>query len=500
MGVDAVRVAVDQAHAVQAEPPRPLYREMPPGEPFPAESLGPLCRDAAMGIHERVQAPIGICAQSVLAVASLASQGHADIELPTGQTRPSSLFLVTVAASGERKTSCDNEAASAVRAREEALRAAHAESVGGYLNARDAWKKAREDAMRKGKGDARAIRSALDALGPEPEAPRHPLLTAPEPTFEGLTRALAIGQPSIGIFSAEGGQFVGGHGMSDEAKLRTAAGLSSIWDGEPIKRVRAGDGVMVLAGRRVSLHLMMQPDVAASLLGDRVLADQGLLSRLLVSAPESMAGRRLWREPGAEYAHAIKRFGERALGLLESPLTYANGTRDELIPRALPLSRPARQLWIAFADHVERQIGPGGPLEAVRGFANKAAEHAARLAAVLCVLEHASALDVDEECMARGIVLAQHYLGEALRLAEAARIDPGLRRARQLLDWLQRSWGEPAVSLPDIYQLGPAGFRDKKSARAAVEILVEHGWLLALADGAVTRGVRRRDAWGLVRT
>ena len=36
----------------------------------------------------------------------------------------------------------------------------------------------------------------------------------------------------MGIFAAEGGQFIAGH-----AKLRTAAGLSALWDVEPIKRV-----------------------------------------------------------------------------------------------------------------------------------------------------------------------------------------------------------------------------------------------------------------------
>src|SRR5215470_17211839 len=105
------------------------------------------------------------------------------------------------------------------------------------------------------------------------------MLTCPDPTYEGLCRLLAEGQPSIGIFAAEAGQFIGGHGLSDDAKLRTAAGLSAAWDGEPIKRVRAGDGVMVLSGRRIALHLLAQPDVAASLLSDRVLTDQGLLSR-----------------------------------------------------------------------------------------------------------------------------------------------------------------------------------------------------------------------------
>jgi hypothetical protein len=53
------------------------------------------------------------------------------------------------------------------------------------------------------------------------------------------------------------------HGMSDDAKLRTAAGLSFLWDGEPLNRMRAGDGAMVMPGRRLAIHLMAQPDVAA---------------------------------------------------------------------------------------------------------------------------------------------------------------------------------------------------------------------------------------------
>ena len=108
---------------------------------------------------------------------------------------------------------------------------------------------------------------------------------------------LAIGQPSMGIFSGEGGQFIGGHGMREEAKLRTSAALSIMWDGTPIRRVRAGDGAVLLPGRRLALHLMVQPDVGNMLLSDSLLADQGLLSRLLVTAPPSAAGSRFWREP-----------------------------------------------------------------------------------------------------------------------------------------------------------------------------------------------------------
>ena len=67
------------------------------------------------------------------------------------------------------------------------------------------------------------------------------MITCPEPTYEGLCKAFQIGQPSLGIFASEGGQFIGGHGMSDKATLRAAEGLSAAWDGEPMKRVRWKD-------------------------------------------------------------------------------------------------------------------------------------------------------------------------------------------------------------------------------------------------------------------
>jgi hypothetical protein len=119
------------------------------------------------------------------------------------------------------------------------------------------------------------------------------MLTCPEPTFEGLCSLFSTGHRALGVFSDEGGHFVGGHALSEDTRLRTAAGLSSLWDGSPIKRVRAArDGSYVLPGRRLAMHLMLQPNVAAGLLSDPVLKDQGLLSRILVSHPQSTAGTR----------------------------------------------------------------------------------------------------------------------------------------------------------------------------------------------------------------
>ena len=43
-----------------------------------------------------------------------------------------------------------------------------------------------------------------------------------------------------------------------------------LWDDGRLTRVRAGEGVTALAGRRVALHLQAQPDVAARLFADQI--------------------------------------------------------------------------------------------------------------------------------------------------------------------------------------------------------------------------------------
>jgi Protein of unknown function (DUF3987) len=480
------------------EPPRPLTRELWPADPFPIDALGDVLMPAASAIHDRVQAPLGICGHSVLAAATLAVQAHADIELPTGQARPLTSYFLTVAATGERKSAVDAAALAPVRKREAALRERRDVEQQTFENSKAAWDKAREYAIKAAKGDRTQIKAKLDALGPSPVLPRPPLLTCPEPTWEGVTKLLSDGWPSLGIFTAEGGQFIGGHGMSDEAKLRTAAGLSSTWDGEAIKRVRAADGVTVLPGRRLAMHLMAQPDVAGIVLNDRVLADQGLLSRVLITAPDAASGTRLWREPTPDSEAALRRYEAHLLDILERPLPLVAGTHNTLDPRVLPLSREARRLWVGFYDYVEKLVGPGGDLESIRGLANKLPEHAARIAGVLAMVRNIETGEVAGADMQAAIRLAQHCASEALRLSGASRVSNQIRDAQRLLDWLLNKWPDRMISLQDIYQRGPNFLREAAPARRAAEVLIEHGHLVP-DEGALVGGKTRREAWRIVR-
>jgi hypothetical protein len=158
----------------------------------------------------------------------------------------------------------------------------------------------------------------------------------------------------------------------------------------------------------------------------------------------------------------------------------------------------SRTRWIEYYNHVEARLIFGGELEPIRGLANKLPEHAARIAGVLTLIDNIEVVEVGDEAMEAGTALAQHYAAEGLRMFGAAQANADLRTAERLRKWLHDNWNEPYVSLPDIYQRGPADIRDAKSARHAVNLLVEHGWLVSVS-GREVAGTPRREVWRVVK-
>jgi len=149
---------------------------------------------------------------------------------------------------------------------------------------------------------------------------------------------------------------------------------------------------------------------------------------------------------------------------------------------------------------VELQLKDGGELAAIRGLANKAPEHAARLAGVLAVFNEPECQSICLKYMRDGIALVTHYIQEAQRLFGSGIADPKMVEAEKLLAWLQvrkNSNGTPDryVSLVEIYQRGPNGIRTAKAARDAMIVLQLHNYVMPYPDGIDYDGMSRRDAW-----
>ena len=124
------------------EGPQPLIREIPAGLPYPVEALGPL-RAAVEAVQGMTQAPVAIPAASALATASLAVQGFADVET-IGGSRPTSLYFLTIAKSGERKSSCDAPFMPALRTHEKEMAAERSLQFQSFQTHHAVWKAEKE--------------------------------------------------------------------------------------------------------------------------------------------------------------------------------------------------------------------------------------------------------------------------------------------------------------------------------------------------------------------
>lgn len=436
---------------------RDLSHKLPPAEygpaplpdvvgraPYPLDALGPLLGGAAAAIAEAVQAPPELAAQSVLAVAGFAAQDKANITMD-GRTYPLSLFLITVAESGDRKTACDRVASKPLDDWQRRKVVEHTAELRAYRDAAEIYETERRGALAGKKVSAADKAAALEALN-APEPPPEPVVICQEPTLEGLQRSFRQGWPSQALFNDEGGQFFGGHAMNPDNAMKTIAGLSKYWDGAPIIRTRAAKGESAaLYDRRLSIHLQAQPRIADAVLADPLLLEQGLLARFLIAEARSLAGTREYREVDAYRQAAVVRFHGTLVRLLEHVPEAAEG--GGLVLPDLALSPEARMLWIECYNRTERQQAPGALLEVVKPAASKAAENALRLAGVFAVLEGTQT--VTGEQMQRGWTLAAYYLQNALRSAQLNETNQAQRAAREVLEWLKAQPGS-AASIEDM--------------------------------------------------
>jgi hypothetical protein len=159
-----------------------------------------------------------------------------------GQEKPISLYFLAIAQSGERKTATDALSQRPIEQRAGELQEIYDADLTNYRNAFDVWTTERSNILKDKKLNAQGCKHELDALGSEPKAPRTPIILLSEPTTEGLTRHLKTGYPSVGLCSSEGGQFIGGHAMSDDAKRRSSEAPHSRNIGPATAATFAGSG------------------------------------------------------------------------------------------------------------------------------------------------------------------------------------------------------------------------------------------------------------------
>ena len=469
-----------------AEPPwpepQPLLAKIEP-EPYPIDALSPTILAAVLEVASFVKAPIAMVAASALATLSLACQAHANVKRLDTLSGPVGLFLLTIAESGERKSTCDGFFNKPIVEYEKAQLEAAKPALMKYRAALEAWKskqsgiKDRIRQLTKQDETTEEAEAALFALEEEkPEPPKIPRLLYADATPEALAFSLATTWPAGGVVSSEAGIVFGSHGMSSDSIMRNLGLLNQLWDGATINIDRRTSESFTVRGARLSVALQVQEPTLHEFFekSGALVRGSGFLARFLIAWPESTQGKRhidAAAPNGPESWPALAAYHKRIVEILEQPAPFnESGT---LAPRMLAFNAEGLMAWVSFFNGIESELAFGGELSDVKDVASKTADSAARLAALFTMTESCSdVINVDATESACRIVA--WHLHEARRFFGEIALPTELADAVRLERWLIKRCKQgttSAVSRRDAQQNG--GVRDGKRLDSALAVLAE---------------------------
>lgn len=342
--------------------PQPLTAKTEP-EPYPLDALPDTLRRAVEEVHAFTKAPVAMVASSALSALSLAIQAHVDIKRLEKLSGPVGLFLLTIADSGERKSTCDGFFTRAIRDYEEAQAEAAKPALKDWRAATDSWESKRQGVREKirqlskeDKPTAKMEAALRDLEHDKPEPPRVPRLLYADATPEALAYGLAKQWPSGGVVSAEAGIVLGSHGMGKDSVMRNLALLNQLWDGTSLTIDRRASESFTVRGARLTIALQVQETTLRSFFdkSGALARGTGFLARFLVAWPESTQGFRQI-DPDAPDGPAswphLAAFHRRIAAILEQPVPIDED--GALSPAVLSLSPEAKAAWVDFHNAIE---------------------------------------------------------------------------------------------------------------------------------------------------
>jgi putative DNA primase/helicase len=475
--------------------PHPLTAKVEP-EPYPLDAMPDTIRAAVEEVAGFVKAPAALVASSALSALSLACQAHIDAKRLEKLSGPVGMFILVIADSGERKSTCDGFFTKTISDYEEAQAEAAKPILKDHKAAIEAWDAKRQGIKEKIRQLAKEQKSTAGMEGAlrdlehdKPEPPRVPRLLYADVTPEALAYGLAKQWPSGGVVSAEAGIVFGSHGMGKDSVMRNLGLLNQLWDGKSLTIDRRTSESFTVRGARLTVALQIQePTLREFFTRSGALArGTGFLARFLVAWPESTQGMRQIdpNDPdGPATWPRLAEFHRRIAAILEQPVPIDDD--GALTPAMLMLAPDAKAAWVEYHNTIESELASGGELYDVRDVASKSADNAARLAALFQQFEHGMGGAVGLDCFESASRIAAWHLHEARRffgelalpaeLADAARLDSWL------IEYCQRERAH-LVPIAKLQQGGPGGLRSKAAIETALRELEDANRARLVRDG-----------------
>lgn len=446
---------------------------------FPLDALPEPLRSVVLEAQAKTKAPIPLLVNSMLSTISLVSQGYLKVQRPGGLISPVSLYILTQALSGERKTTVDTLFMVKIREFEHRERVKAGVAAKKYRVALQVWDAERKALLRivqknrtKGIPNDDVSHELELHEKAKPKAPKSIRLIYNDVSPAALKFGLHSNGTSAGVMSDEAGSVLNGL-VFDEPGM-----FNSLWGGSDLVVDRRGSESFTVHDPSLTVSLMIQPGIFQNVMKRRgtEFRDIGFLSRFLVSQPLSTQG---WRfnsghEPAGNFLNS---FGDRVTELLEKNIQKDDGNIVE--KRMISMSPSASARWLDYFNYNEANIQPGRHLHEAKDYAAKICDNLSRIAALLQYFTTGEEI-ISEEMMARSIDIVGWYGSEFLRLFTAPTPIPQIEQdARDLSEWLRdQYWSKnvPFVYKAKIPNFCPNHIRNKK-ARDALDHLAMTGRL-----------------------
>ncbi|MGF6214339.1 YfjI family protein [Comamonas sp. 4034] len=463
-----------------------MFNNSPPvTDNYPAHHLPPLILDAVNDVRRLTQASTPLIAASALCAMATACQGLADVKRPglSGRT-PLSLYFLTLADSGERKTAADGFFFEPIRRLEKTMRQQYAEGYANFESDKKIWLAKIRGLERRLEKESKAGRDSTATEGElgqlmqaAPLLPARMRFMLSDVTQAALYSELSLNPCTAVLHSNEAADLIKGRTMSNLPVFNRA------WDGQTLDMDRKdpADSQWV-EGARLSSGLAVQPHVLEFLCGKggNYAREVGYLARTLVAFPKSTAGQRFvdGSDNSDSLPSGILTFQSQVHRLL---LKAVERHRDGEARRVLTFEPQAAHCWVAFFNHIESQLAPHfGRLSPIKDFAAKAAEHAARMAAIF-EMAQGDAQTISEDSVQRALAIIEWYLWEFDRLFAKSPEEKSIEKhAEKILVWMRSKspltgfGARRTFTRREIQQSGPRP-RDPESVSLVLQYLLTQG-------------------------
>jgi len=429
-------------------------------------------RAAIDEVEGNVKSPRELIFFSALTAISTAVQGIVDVKKPTGQCVPTSLLLLVVADSGERKTSSENIFLNPIREFQCEQDVKWKDALSAWEVKKDIWESKKKEIMRSITRSARAgedtlplERAAFEHEKEKPARPKRFKILYDDVTSEALMWGLYQDIPTAGLVSSEAS--LKNRAFNDIPKQ------NSLWSGDSIVVDRKTKESFELRNARLTVSFMTQPVSFERYIATHgaQLRGSGLWARFLVSQPISTQGYREIDNSTVSWQHR-QSYSDRIKELLKENVVFLE--TPGAIRQAIGFAPDAEDLWVEVFNEIEGEIRPGGRFEGAGDLASKMADNISRVAALIHIFEGRGG-EISWEALRFAIDFCSWCSDEFYRIFMPPKESEV--NARKLLNWFEglRRDGFLELGKNEILIYGPRKVRLKEKLEPALAELILAG-------------------------